>query len=261
MPEEPNDSSPSFETRSVGRPISFGRVLKEAITRFRRDPLLGLPFVIAGLVVALADAIRAWDPIPVTTPEWVGKSLSVQYSFFPSGLARTIRELGAFIDLRTPYVLGAFTLEFVVFLVVGLAGWVTITRALDAEQHLGSLSRYLGVFGLIGSIPVLLGPASVTFDSLPFALLGLVVVSLVSVRLFLFPGFIARGDRVTVALRQSMRASKGMFWPLLSFVIIFGLGYWVLAVVPLVGGFLSTGIVAPIHSVALAFFVERRGSW
>lgn len=259
-PEVSNESSSRSETQAARYPMSFGRVLKRAMIRLRRDPLLGFPFVIAGLVVALADAIRAWDPLPVTTPEWVGKSLSIQYSFFPSGPARTIRELGAFIDLRTLYVLGALTLEFAVFLVVGLAGWVTITRALGTERHLGSLSRYLGVFGVIGSIPVLLGPTSVTFDSLPLALLGIVVISLVSVRFFLFPGFIARGDRVTVALEHSMRASKGAFWPLLSLVIIFGLGYWVLASVPFVGGFLSTGIVAPIHAVALAVLLERRGA-
>lgn len=257
-PEVLDESSPRSETRAARRPMSFGRVLKRAMTRLRRDPLFGLPFVIAGLVVALADVIRAWDPLPVTTPEWVGKSLSIQYSFFPSGPARTIRELGAFVDPQTLYVLGALTLEFAVFLVVGLAGWVTITRALGAERHLGSLSRYLGVFGLIGSIPVLLGPTSVTLDSAPLALLGLVVASLISVRFFSFPGFIARDDRVTVALKHSVRASKGAFWPLLSLVIIFGLGYWVLALVPFVGGFLSTGIVAPVHSVALAVLLERR---
>ena len=256
--EAPDESSPSSETRSAKQPMSFGRVLKRAMTRLRRDPLLGLPFVIAGLVVALADAIRAWDHIPVTTPGWVGQSLSIQYSFFPSGPARTIRELSAFVDLRTPYVLGALTLKCAVFLVVGVAGWVTITRALGAERHLESFGRYLGISGLIGSVSVLLGQTSVTLDSLPLALLGLVVLSLVSVRLFLFPGFIAGGDYVTVALKHSVRASKGAFWPLLSLAIVFGLGYWLLALVPLVGGFLSTGIVAPVHSVALAVLLERR---
>jgi hypothetical protein len=237
--------------------MSFVRVLKRAATRLRRNPRLGLPFVIAGLVVALADVIRAWDSLPVTTPEWTEKSLSVQYSFFPSGPARTIRELGAFVDLRTLYVLGALTLECAVFVGVGLAGWITITRALDDERRLGALGRYLGVFGSIGSIPVLIGPRSVTFDSLPIALLGIVVVSLVSVRLFLLPGFLARGDRVTAALKHSVRASKGAFWPLLSLVIVFGLGYWVLALVPLAGGFLSTAFVAPVHSIVLAVLLER----
>jgi hypothetical protein len=214
--------------------------------------------VIAGLVVALADAIRAWDPLPVTTPEWTEKSLSIQYSFFPSGPARTIRELGAFVDLRTLYALGALTLECVVFVGVGFAGWITITRALDDERRLGALGRYLGVFGPIGSLPVLIGPRSVTLDSLPLALLGVVVVSLVSVRFFFLPGFLARGDRVTAALKHSVRASKGAFWPLLSLVIVFGLGYWALAMVPLAGGFLSTAIIAPLHSITLAVLLDRQ---
>jgi hypothetical protein len=238
--------------------MSFVRVLKRATTRLRRDPRLGLPFVIAGLVVALADAIRAWDPLPVTTPEWTEKSLSVQYSLFPGGPARTIRELGAFVDLRTLYVLGALTLECAVFVGVGLAGWITITRALDDERRLGALGRYLGIFGSIGSLPVLIGPRSVTLDSLPLALFGVVVVSLVSVRFFFLPGFLAMGDRVTAALQHSVRASKGAFWPLLSLVIVFGLGYWVLAMVPLAGGFLSTAIIAPLHSITLAVFLELR---
>jgi hypothetical protein len=227
-------------------------------TRLRRDSRLGLPFVIAGLVVALADVIRTWDPLPVTTPEWTERSLSVQYSFFPSGPARTIRTLGAFVDLRAPYLLGALALECVVFVGVGLAGWITITRALDVERRLGALARYLGVSGSIGSIPVLVGPISVTPDSLPLVLLGVVVVSFVSVRLFLLPGFIAKGDRVIAALEHSVGASKGAFWPLLSLVIVFGLGYWALASVSLAGGFLSTALVAPVHSVALAVLVERR---
>jgi hypothetical protein len=193
------------------------------------------------------------------TPEWVGRTLSVQYSLFLSGPARTIRGLSAFVDLRVPYVLAAFTLECVVFFSVGLAGWVTITRALDTDRCLGSLGRYLGAFAVIGSIPVLLGPTSVTLNSLPLALLGVVVASVVSVRLFMFPGFLADGDRPTVALRHSLRASQGVFWPVLSLVIVFGLGYWVLARVPLVGGALSTGIVAPVHSVALVVLVERLG--
>ena len=253
-----DESSSGFESRSADRSISFVRVLKRVTTRLRRDPRLGLPFVIAGLVVAVADAVRAWDPIPVTTPEWTEQSLSVQYSFFPSGPARTIRALGAFVDLRTLYVLGALTLECAVFVGVGLAGWVTITRALDDGRRLGALGRYLGVFGSIGSIPVLVGPRSVTPDSLPLALLGIVVVSLVSVRFFLLPGFLARGDRVTAALTHSVRASKGAFWPLLSLVIVFGLGYWALALVPFAGGFLSTAIVAPVHSIVLAVLLERR---
>ncbi|WP_152041176.1 hypothetical protein [Salinigranum salinum] len=257
--EWPDESSSSLESRSANRSMSFVRVLKRATTRLRLDPRLGLPFVIAGLVVALADAIRAWDPIPATTPAWTEESLSVQYSFFPSGPARTIRELGAFVDLRTPYLLGALTLECAVFVGVGLAGWITITRALDDERRLGALSRYLGVFGLIGSLPVLISPRSVTLDSLPLALLGVVVVSLVSVRFFFLPGFIARGDRVTAALTHSVRASKGAFWPLLSLVIVFGLGYWVLAMVPLAGGFLSTALIAPLHSISLAVLLERPG--
>ncbi|KTG14246.1 hypothetical protein, partial [Haloferax profundi] len=176
------------------------------------------------------------------------------------GPARTVRESSALVDLEIPYALGAITLEFLVFIAVGFAGWVTISRSIDAEQRLGSLSRYLVVFFVLGSIPVLFGPTSVTLSSLPLALLGLVVVSLVSVRGFLFPGFLVRGDGVFAALKHSVQASTGAFWPLLSLVILFGLGYWVLAQVPLVGGFLSTTLVAPIHSVSLAVVLERRSN-
>jgi hypothetical protein len=234
--------------------------MKRVLTRLRREPLLWAPFICAGLVVALADLIRTRDSIPVTTPEWVGRTLSVQYSFFPSGAVRTVRELGAFVDLRTPYMLSALALECAVFLAVGLAGWITITRALGAARQLGPVSRYLGVFGVIGLIPRVFGTTSVTLDSLPLTLLALTLLSFVSVRLFLVPGFIASGDAARVALERSVRASQGMFWSLLALVIIFGLGYWVLALVPRVGGLLSTGIVGPVHAVTLALLVEQRGT-
>jgi hypothetical protein len=255
--EAPDRSSVSEEGRFTSHPRSFGRILERTKTRLRQDPFLVLPFLVAGVVVGLADATRAWDPIPVTTPDWTEQSVSIQYSFFPSGPARTVRELGAFVDLRPTYALGAVALEAVVFLAVGLAGWLTITRALDADRRLDSLGRYLGVFLLLGSIPVLLGPTSVTFGSLPLILLGLAIFSYASVRLFLFPSFVASDDPVSTALEHSIRASMGLFWPLLSLVILFGIGYWVVGLVPYVGSALSTGVVAPIHAVTLAVLAER----
>lgn len=254
--EPPAEQSPA----DPRRPPSFVAILSEAKRRLRSDPILGLPFVVAGVLVAVADAVRRWDPVPVATPDWVGETLSIQYSLFPSGPARTVRDASALVDLRSPFLVGAVGLETIVFAAVGVAGWATIARVLDAERRVGSLARYLGVLLLLGAIPELLGRRSVTVDTLPVSLLALVAISLVSVRLFLFPGFLVTGERVLPALGKSVRASRGASWALLSLVVVFGLAYWALALVPVVGGFLSTAVVAPLHALALAVVVDATES-
>jgi len=104
-----------------GRPTATD-VLRAVGRRLRADPVLCVPFVVAGVVVGLADWIRLRDPLPAGTPVWTGETVSVQYSLFPSGTARATRELGALVDLRLPYLLGGVALEAVVPLAVGTAG-------------------------------------------------------------------------------------------------------------------------------------------
>lgn len=261
MTTESGDGT-STDIRAATSPdtsMMVGVVLKAAGARIRHDPVLSVPFAIVGLLVALADGLRKQDPIPVATPDWFEQTLSIRYSVFPMGTARTIRQVDALLDLRTPYFFGAIALELLVLLAIGTAGWLTITRAMDTERRLDSLARYLGVLSAI-SLPIrLLGTPTINVDGLLLGGLVLLTIALVLVHLFLFPGLLAAGCQVTTALRESVRKSRGKRWTLLWLIIIFGLASWGLAHLPIAGGFLSTAVVAPVHAVSLAILIQQNG--
>lgn len=261
MTAEPSDGSTADSSASATpHDAPTVALLKTVMTRIRRDPVLAAPFAVAGLLVAFADWLRRWDPIPAATPDSFERTVSVQYSVFPKGTARTVREVGAVLDLRTPYLVGAVALEALVVLAVGIAGWVTVTRALGTDRRLASLARYLGSLLVIGLLPRLLGSPSIDIASLPLGALALVVAAAVAVHLFLFPGFLAAGARFTEALRRSVVESRGRRWPLFWLLALFGIASWGLALVPVIGGFLSTAVVAPAHAASLAVLIEGVGS-
>lgn len=238
-------------------PKTSGSVMKAVGTRLRSDPVLIVPFAVAGFFVALADWLRKQDPLPVAVPDAFGQTLSVQYSLVPRGTPRTVRQVGALLDLRLPYFVGAVALELLVLLAVGLAGWLTITRVLEAERQRGSLARYLGLLAAMVLLSRIPGSSTITIDSLLLGALAFLVVALVVVRLFLLPGLLVAGYRFSTALRESVRASRGTRWALFWLIIIFGLASWGLAHVPIAGGFLSTAVVAPIHAISLAVLIRR----
>lgn len=243
----------------IGPSQSPTTVLKETGTRIRRDPVLLVPFAIAGVLVGLADWLRVWDPIPAATPASVGGTIGVDFSIFPKGTARTVRHVGALIDLETPYLLGALGLELLVVLAIGLAGWFTIDRVLGSEQGRRSLGRYLLAL-LVLLVPLrLLGARSLEFGSVLLGVLALLVFALVAVWLFLFPGLLAAGLRLSAALGESVRQSRGIQGTLLVLVVVFGLASWGLAQLPVVGGASSTAVVGVAHAVTLGVLLRRTG--
>ena len=236
--------------------LSVAAVLQTAIGRIRRDPLLAVPFTIAGILVALVDWLRTRDPIPVATPDALSQTVSLQYSVVPQGTARTVRYADAMIDLQLPYLLWAGGLELVVVLVVGFAGWLTIARTLETSFEPGGLSRYLLALMALVSLPQLLG-ASITIERFLVGLGLLAVFLAVAVRLFLFPACLVAGSGFITSLRQSYRRSSGHGTTIAGIVIVIGLASWGLVKIPHLGGFLSTAIVAPVHAVVLGTIVAR----
>lgn len=259
MMTEPDDgtTADSPAGSSPDTSVTVGTVLKTASAHIRHDPVLIVPFAVVGLLVALADWLRKWDPLPVATPDAFGQTVSVQYSVFPMGTARTVRRVGALVDLQIPYFFGAVALELLVLLAVGLAGWLTITRALGAERRLDSLARYLGVLSAVAILFRVLGSSTITTDSLLLGALAFFAVYLVLVHLFLFPGCLVAGSQFTTALRESVQESRGQGWSLFWLIVVFGLASWGLAQIPIAGGGLSTAVVAPIHAVSLAVLIRR----
>ncbi|WP_135305032.1 hypothetical protein [Haloarcula amylovorans] len=247
------EASATREARST----TESSVLRTAVRRIRADPMLLVPLTVAGLLVAVADWIRRVDPIPAARPHLFGQTVGIQYSLFPSGTARTIRRGAALVDLRPPFLAGAVALELLVVSAVGVAGWLTITRALGTERRLRSLARYLGVLAVLALLFRVLENPVVEFDSLVLGVAGIVVLSLVAVRLFLVPGFLAADRRFAPSLRASARASEGWGWTIFWLILAFGIASWGLAQIPVAGGFLSTLVVAPVHAVAIAVLVRE----
>ncbi|UVE52119.1 hypothetical protein KU306_16025 (plasmid) [Haloferax larsenii] len=233
-------------------------VILDAVKRHvSRDPGLVVPFMVVGLFVAFADWVRMRDPIPLSASDGLSQTFSIQYSVFPMGTARTARRAAVFVDLRLPYLVGGLTLELLAVLAAGVAGWLTITRALGVERCRSSLARYLGGMSTVTILPWMLGSPSIDVGSLVLGALLFLTFTLVLVRVFLVPGFLAADEGFKVALWKSARASSGIRVTLFWLLSLFGLASWGLAQIPVAGGLLSTAVVGPVHAISLAVVVRQ----
>lgn len=265
--ENPGDGFEGQPERDGGPPS----VLRTATDRIRRDPVLVVPFVIAGIVLALTDWVRRRDPLPTLVPEdGGGISITLEFAGYPTGVPKTIRPLGALVDLKLPYLAWGIGLEVGAVLVLAVAGVFTIDRALESDAGTGGSSpayidrwsgrrvpAYLGLVVLFDVGRRLLG----TLGDLGLAI-GipiLVVVLSVLVRLFVAPAFVVTGSGPIAALRRSQHVTRGSGWSIAGLILFFGLGAWVLTLlpVPYVGTVLSAALVAPVHSAVVAVIRER----
>ncbi|NHN58410.1 MULTISPECIES: hypothetical protein [Halorussus] len=233
---------------------SAGDILRESVARIAADPVLALPFVVAGLLLAAVDWLRLRDPVPTTTPPRMGDvTVHVAYQFYPAGVRGTGVRPAALVDLELPYLAWTVGAELAAFLAVALAGWVVLSRAADAERTPGSLARYLAF--AVGA-HVLLGLFAL-FDGLGWlALLALAAYLSAAVRLFAAPALVVAGRDLRTAIGESARRSRGEGATVVALVVLVGLAAWLLGSVPVVGAFLSTAVVAPVHAVAAVAFVE-----
>lgn len=249
-----------------GDPLS---VFSTATDRIRRDPALVVPFVIAGIILALIDWARRRDPLPTLAPDDGGGTLiSLEFAGYPTGVPETFRPLSALIDLKLPYLAWGIGLEVGAVLVVAIAGVVTIARALDGGAGGSSpvyTDRWSGrrvpaYFGLV-VLFVVVGRLLGTLGDLGL-IIGipiLIAVLIVLVRLFIAPAFVVTGSGPIAALRRSHRVTRGSGWSIVGLVLFFGIGAWALTLlpVPYVGTVLSAALVAPIHAVAVAVIREQ----
>lgn len=242
--------------------------LSAATARIRRDPALVLPFFVAGIVLIVVDWARRRDPLPtLVSGGGEGKTISVEFAGYPTGVPETARSLEALVDLKLPYLAWGIGLEAFALLIVAVAGSVTIARALEdrsgvthARTEPLSIRRVPAYFGLV----VLFSAAARLLGSLGDLglILGiplLVVVFVAMVRLFVAPAFVVTGAGPVAALRRSARATRGSGWSIAALVLAFGLAAWLLTLVPLpyAGTVLSSALVASVHAVAVAVVRER----
>ncbi|WP_435179030.1 hypothetical protein [Halorussus sp. AFM4] len=233
---------------------SVAGVLRESVDRIGADPALVFPFAVAGLMLSAVDRLRLRDPVPTTTAPQIGDvTVRIAYQFYPAGVRGTGTRPAALVDLELPYLARTVGTELAAFLAVAVAGWVVVSRALDAERTPGSLARYLGF--AVGA-HLLLGLFAL-FDGLGWlALLALVAYLSVAVRLFAAPALVVAGRDLRTAVRESVRRSRGETATVVGLVVLVGLAAWLLGSVPVVGALLSTALVAPVHAVAVVAFAE-----
>ncbi|MFC5369120.1 hypothetical protein [Salinirubrum litoreum] len=232
-------------------------VLREVVRRLRADPVLVLPFACAGLVLVSVDVWRRRDPLPVSRPDSLSRTLEVQATVVPSGVPRTVRRVDALVDLQATYLVAGVGLELLVPLVIATAGWLTVGRASTRGRTLGGLVRYLGVVLAVVTVPTLVDVPTVDVSSLFVGLLLLVVGAFLTIRVFLVPGYVVGGDSLVTAVRRSVRESTGNALAILGLAVGFGTLSWALAVLfgP-VGGGVSTAVGGVVHAIALAVLVD-----
>lgn len=237
-----------------------------ALERFRRDPGLLLPFLIAGVCLAVLDWLRRLDPLPTRPAMQNGAPITVAYTGYPTGAPETARALESLIDLKLPYLVWGIGLEAVAVLVIAAAGTVTIARALPGDRGGTTGRRLLAYGGLVvlfdGAFRVL--ASFIDGDvGLVFGLVLIVPLFAIFVRLFAAPAAVVTGSGPVTALRQSAAPTRGRGWTILALVIGFGLAAWLLGRVPRAGTVVSTALVGSLHAVTVAVLwevaVEERG--
>lgn len=243
------------------RDLRAGEILSRVTAQLRRDPWLFAPFFIAGVVLSLIDWLRRVDPLPMleSAPTVTdGLDITLEYMGYPTGVTGTERAFESLIGLEAPYLLWGIGLEVLALLAISIAGGLTIGRAMDESVSWAALARLSGyVIGLHLSFRVIGSFEAVQSMGL-IGLIPLVGVLYLFVRLFAIPGYIVAGWSIGAAIRESLHHTFGRGWTVFGLILVVGLGAWLLAFVPSVTTLLTSTVIAPIHAVAIAVFLESR---
>ncbi|WP_227356779.1 hypothetical protein [Haladaptatus salinisoli] len=244
---------PAFDARSGTHRTTTG-ILGEAVRRLGRDLGLVAPFVAAGVVLSVVGRLRRVDAVPTRVSDGLGETtVRVQFSLYPTGSETTGLPLAALVDMKLPYLLWAVGLELLAFLAVGIAGWYTLARAFDAERTTGRLLTYLTFVAAVQATFRLLGAV----DGLGLVtLVALVGLFAAFVRLFVAPALVVAGADVRTAVRRSSRLTAGEGVTVFGLVLAVGLSAWIIGSTPVVGTFVSSAVVAPVHAVSIAVFLD-----
>ena len=256
----PDSQSTSPSSAQEPANLTVLAVLQATADRLRADRWLLIPFVLAGVVMTVADFARQQDPIPASYESDEGLSVEIAFYLYPTGVSDTARPVGAIVDLFPQYLLWAIGLELAVVLAVGLAGYIVIARGLGRSLAWRPAVRYVGVLVVPLWVVRLAGGAEIEFTNggLLFGISLLVLWALVLVRLFVLPVCLVDGHGVIEAVRESARTSRGAGWTIFGLIVFIGLGTSLLGSVSMVGGLLSTALLAPVHAVAAVIVYTSR---
>ncbi len=233
-------------------------VLSAAVGRLSRNPSLLVPFAAAGIVLSVVDALRRRDPIPVL--EYGGldeATVYVEFPGYPTGVGQTTLPLESLVGLEAPYLAWGFGLYVLSVLAVSIAGVITLTRLLDGETRLGPLPSYLGLVVGIDLAHRLLGSIGFLQEMGLLGLVPLAAFFAVLVWLFPVPGLVAAGMPPWTAIRHAGAWTRGVRWSVLGLILVLGIVTWLLTSVPVIGAFLGSALVAPVHAVAIVSLFEH----
>lgn len=258
MTEETNAEHTASESTTG---TDFGSITRRVRSRIVGDPLLCVPFFLAGIALTIIDELRRHDPIPVSQLLRIQRlGFSVDVVLIPSGSRAMRRTLGGLLDLHPRLLVWALGLEVVGFGIVVLAGYVTIARALDRGWSARSAGTYLFYVGLWTGLFWLLGPLYIPLP-LPLVPLWLPLVALwllALVHLFAVPAAIVNGAGLLEAARRSHEIARDREWTLLALVAFFGALVWLIGLLPVGSTPVSFTVVGAFHAVAVAVVFETR---
>ncbi|SDM71585.1 hypothetical protein SAMN04487949_2382 [Halogranum gelatinilyticum] len=252
--ESGSDSSePSRYDARAERLTSTG-LTGDAGRRLVDSPSLALPFLLAALVAAGVDLLRLRIPVPVrTTTYGFETGVDIQASLYPTVLSRTTTSLNAIVDLKLQYLALVVGVELVAGLAAVVAGAVVIARVIGGGLSAVALARYAAFVVFLWLVPELTLSGGAAVVGLPL----FVGATYVTVRLFVIPAYLVQGDGFRAAAQRSWVATSGRGWSVFGVLLLLGLGYTLLAAVPVVGPVLSSAVFGTLHAVVLGLFVER----
>ena len=245
----PTEDAPSGPTASGS--------LRVALRRVATDPRLLVPFLLAGVVYAVADRLRLRDAVPVTFADRIQDgTLSVAFGVYPSPRAATTRPLDALVGLRADYLVWTAAVGLACLLAVVVAGWVTFARAEDGLPRRG-LASYVVLVVLVDAVFRLVVAVVGTADlGWIVGLPALAFTIWLMARLLAAPLYAARGDGPLSAVARSFALLSGRAWTASGVVVAVGVATHLLGSVP-VAGAVASAVVAPVHALAVVAFVRR----
>ncbi len=231
--------------------------LRFALRRLARNPGLLAPFLFAGVVYAVTDAVRRRDPVPVTLADRIQDgTVSVAFGVYPSPRATTARPLDALVGLRFDYAVWTAAVGLVALLAVVVAGWVTFARAEGGLPRRGLASYAALVVGVDAAFRLVVAVVGTENLGLVVGVPALAFTLWLMARLLAAPLYAARGRGPFAALAASYALLSGRAWKASGLVVALGVATHLLGSVPTAGA-LASAVVAPVHALAVVAFVRR----
>ncbi len=248
--------------RPSQHPPEQPHILSSAVSRLSRNPVLFGPFLVAGVVLTLADWLRRRNPIPTlerTHPLENGIDITLEFAGYPTGVPQTTHALESLLGLELPYLLYGLGLFLAPLVAVAVAGVLTMGWAMERppDRWIAACTRLFG-FALGVDLTFRFLDSSEIVESMGlFGLIPLVFFLFLLVRLFVVPGALVAGHSIPGAVAESSRLTAGRGWPVFGLILLFGLSGWALASVSSLGTLLTTALIAPVHALTIVTLRER----